>query len=55
MLDLEITPDKSISSEKWQIILGNNSYWLNFYNLFQFKFLNRDVSLSSNTNTQIKL
>ena len=22
MLDLEITPEKSISSEKWQIILG---------------------------------
>lgn len=22
MLDIEITPEKSISSEKWQIILG---------------------------------
>lgn len=26
MLDLEITPDKSISSEKWQIILGMSLY-----------------------------
>lgn len=22
MLDIEITPEKSVSSEKWQIILG---------------------------------
>ena len=26
MLDIEITPEKSISSEKWQIILGMSLY-----------------------------
>jgi hypothetical protein len=26
MLDLEVTPEKSISSEKWQIILGMSLY-----------------------------
>jgi hypothetical protein len=25
MLDIEITPEKSISSEKWQIILGKQN------------------------------
>lgn len=29
MLDIEITPEKSISSEKWQIILGEKQLFLN--------------------------
>ncbi len=43
MLDIEITPEKSISSEKWQIILGNcfgydYEMFGFFFNLLKFKF-----------------
>lgn len=57
MLDLEINPEKSISSEKWQILLGKL-----FYRKLPFspttilpKIKKRNVNFSSCSNFKIKL
>ena len=60
MLDLEITPEKSISSEKWQIILGKRNFidrWTCSSKPI-LKFIIdgiRHVAVSGDSNIEIKL